>query len=71
MSWPIKAETECCDAFRTALEAGTDSEEYMSLIEFKKGDWEAGNCLPPMVFCPWCGAKLEPPKPGAATGHKY
>jgi len=54
----------CCDAFARALGWGTDNEMYGALIypsTYPDGQvthWNIGCDLPPMGFCPWCGAAL-------------
>lgn len=54
----------CCEAWRRALQMGTDAEAYGSLIAFHDrqreehpGRFVAGFDMPPLNFCPWCGAK--------------
>lgn len=46
----------CCDAFLLANMLGTDNESYGCLIYGKKRPFMMGDGLPPIKFCPWCGA---------------
>lgn len=47
----------CCKDFENAQASGTDSEGYGALVrENRKGNVELGLHLPPIRFCPWCGA---------------
>jgi len=54
------ARKRCCPVFEHALEDGTDQEGFGPLIreydEFVIGKEEE---LPPIKFCPWCGARIE------------
>ena len=51
-------ETEnCCDTFRRAVEEDTDNEGYEALAHYSDdGSVVMGSNLPPIKFCPWCGA---------------
>lgn len=58
----------CCRDFANALELGTDSELYGAAISFfddvedcVDGWYISGETLL-ILFCPWCGKRLEPPK---------
>ena len=49
----------CCEHWKHAHEIGTDNEEYSVLVwydEDDKGRAAIGSDLPPVRFCPWCGA---------------
>jgi hypothetical protein len=50
----------CCVNWEAAQQAATDSEQYSSLLGRNvDGDWQLGSYeLHPVVFCPWCGAKV-------------
>ena len=53
----------CCAAFAHAWESGTDNEGYEPLCSIALGDDRAfvvviGSGLPPINFCPWCGAAI-------------
>lgn len=60
---------DCCIAWGKAQTFGTDSEAYGSLLRdyanpqrhrgvvMRPPDWHMGLELPPVKFCPWCGAK--------------
>ena len=57
----------CCQAWEDAQEAGTDNEEYSTLLRKTSGTWQIGaSFLPPVNFCPWCGADKR--KPDDETG---
>lgn len=49
----------CCDPMKNAQQDGTDSEGWQSLIEMFDNGFEMGLGLPPILFCPWCGTKIE------------
>lgn len=51
----------CCDEFGQAQADGTDNEGHLSLIRGDDGVWTMGMKLPPIEYCPWCGAKLRLP----------
>lgn len=54
---PPENEAACCDIWVKAQEAGTDNEEYGSLVcWYLNRFWSMGEGLPPPRFCPWCGA---------------
>lgn len=57
----------CCAAWAKAQESGTDNEQYENLLYRGNpandpgdsdlgGRWYIGSTLPPVRFCPWCGA---------------
>jgi hypothetical protein len=52
----------CCDAWRDAYQSGSDNEAYGALVYTDLGgNITIGQSLPPVRFCPWCGAnKAEP-----------
>lgn len=56
---PIKP---CCDDWRNAHQSGSDNEAYGALVYTDLGgNITIGHSLPPVRFCPWCGAnKTEP-----------
>lgn len=55
----------CCDAWAKAHERKTDNEQYGRLIhcndetdpEYAEPYPTIGSGLPPVKFCPWCGAE--------------
>jgi hypothetical protein len=51
----------CCSDFDKAKQPGTDNEEYDSLIyvDVDDGKTKIGAKLPPIRFCPWCGAEIS------------
>ena len=54
----------CCDTWKKALSEGTDSEGFNSMIIYEDGLPTIGNIgsdteLPPLKYCPWCGAPQE------------
>jgi len=51
----------CCDAWRMAQQRGTDNEMYGALLWIEGETALMGCDLPPVQFCPWCGAE-KPPK---------
>lgn len=56
----------CCDAFRRALERGTDNEGYEPLVyrDVRDGAIKIGHYdLKPMRFCPWCGETIQQNEP--------
>lgn len=56
----------CCNAWKKAQQHGTDNEGYGPLIahgyESERNNWYMGEELPPAIYCPWCGKKVEDPK---------
>lgn len=57
-----KVSEKCnCDAFKKALESGSDNEGYAELFIYFEGAWTLGDGLPTPVFCPWCGKPLPEP----------
>lgn len=42
----------CCDDWLNANKSGTDNEGYEALVSGRRIGYE----LPPVKFCPWCGA---------------
>jgi hypothetical protein len=46
----------CCNAWGKSEESGTDNEGYAALRWDLDGEWHFGLDLPPVKFCPWCGA---------------
>lgn len=60
MSDNLPSEEQCCNAWSKAQQPGTDNEMYGQLLRNYGGasnDWHIGCDLPPVKFCPWCGAK--------------
>jgi hypothetical protein len=61
-----KGPHKCCEAWDIALETGTDSEAYGSLIHYYHGTLEpahycmGASVLASVKFCPWCGAQVKP-----------
>ena len=58
---PVKP---CCDPWQLAQQAGSDNEGYGALIyrRYDNGQIEVmGIGLPPIRFCPWCGANKSEP----------
>ena len=65
----ISAVESCCEAWAKAHEWKTDNEEYQALVHYDWYDREyrenpstvarIGSNLPPVRFCPWCGAKKK------------
>lgn len=56
---PIKP---CCESWNQAQQAGSDNEGHGALVyrRYDNGQIEAMGCdLPPIRFCPWCGAKKQ------------
>lgn len=49
----------CCDDFERAKQPHTDNEEYGPLIIEVEGPVMIGANLPPIRFCPWCGAEVR------------
>src|SRR3954464_7345377 len=49
----------CCEQFLKAMEWRTDNEGYSPLISRRDGEWQTGNNLLPLSFCPWCGKELQ------------
>lgn len=49
----------CCESWRKAHEYATDNEMYLSLVHEAEGGAYPfiGSGLPPVKFCPWCGAE--------------
>lgn len=56
--------TLCCNDFWHAMSSGTDNEGYGALVHYYGGDFQIGNGMPEVEFCPWCGKKPAAP-PGA------
>jgi len=50
---------QCCDAWGKAHEIGTDNEGCGELIYEIDGHSKIGYGLPPIRFCPWCGAPKD------------
>jgi hypothetical protein len=60
---------QCCEGWAHAQHSGTDNEGYGRLLydcanpqwrvapRTKPPEWQMGSGLPPVKFCPWCGAK--------------
>ena len=57
---PLRVEV-CCGSLALAVEAGSDSEGFSSLVKVWSGEWRAGSDLLPWLYCPWCGAVLKKP----------
>ena len=59
----IMAES-CCESWGKAQLPGTDNEEWEEVLkrgwdddkEDHNNEWYIGSNLPPVKFCPWCGA---------------
>ena len=61
----------CCEAWSHANDEGTDGEGFGSLIWYTEfdddlrpytsvlGDPPAVSELPPLRYCPWCGARKD------------
>lgn len=47
----------CCEDWEEAHKRGTDNESYDVLIGYENGLPVIGSDLPPVRFCPWCGAR--------------
>lgn len=67
----------CCDAWSDAQCAGTDNEAYGALLRragfdrHPDGAWLIGSSdLPPVKFCPWCGADKTKPHPLEAAARR-
>jgi hypothetical protein len=52
-----KTKHQCCEAWEKAQQSGTDNEAYGRLL-YGADDWRMGCDLPPVKFCPWCGAEV-------------
>lgn len=57
---------DCCPTFTAARQSGTDNEAYGPLLHPNiNADVEPdaplvmGASLPPFLFCPWCGKKVQ------------
>jgi len=61
MDWPTnKAKQPCCIAWELAHQTASDNEGYGPLISYDKDrNAEIGADLPPVKFCPWCGAEKK------------
>ena len=60
-------QTTCCPEWLKAQQSGTDNEGYGRLIQvYPDGAASMGSDLPPIRFCPWCGADKRP-KPKDAS----
>ena len=49
-------QTICCGSWFEAYETGTDNEGYGPLAYAKPSGEFIGDALPPVKYCPWCGA---------------
>jgi hypothetical protein len=62
---PNEVRQPCCEAWYKVHQDGTDSDHVQALIsENEHGEPEAGTGdgegeLPPIRFCPWCGARKD------------
>lgn len=50
---------DCCRDFSEAQECCTDNEGYSQAIKLDRGDYYIGLIRNKIIFCPWCGKKLE------------
>lgn len=46
----------CCASYVAARQPGSDNEYYRSAIHGDGDERRIGAELPPISFCPWCGA---------------
>jgi hypothetical protein len=57
------SDLHCCDAFRDSTECCTDNEAFGALTRRRQDVFTIGVSLPPIKFCPWCGADKTTPHP--------
>jgi len=61
---------DCCKAWGSAQQEGTDNEGYGALLSWLGpemedtdgrviGGWSVGCLLPPIRVCPWCGVSRD------------
>lgn len=53
----------CCQAWEAAQQSGTGNEMYGHLLYQIGEQWQIGTNVPPVQFCPWCGADKRGPDP--------
>jgi len=72
---------DCCEHWKRAQESGTDNEGYGALLGYERTDaeipvkvtgWYIGDRdeLPPIKFCPWCGATSKGANPMSEPGRR-
>jgi len=50
----------CCWNFEKALQSGTDTEGWGAVItETDRGFYVGGLFNRPIIYCPWCGDRIE------------